>query len=240
MSASVSEVKFKVLRSRRRTISISVNRNEITVKAPHHASDDVIRGFVRENSEWIEKRLSEALEASRRIGDQELFTKNLPYLGQIYPIYFSDTFSRERILFEGNRFTAHVRSRSQKNLERLHAAWLRRRARQIFADRVAAFSHVIGASPSRITIRNQRTRWGSATASTGTLSFNYNILKAPADIVDYIVVHELSHLVEPNHSRSFWKIVESVIPDYKEKVRWLKKNGMSIMGFTDQDESGSD
>ncbi|MFY9394281.1 MAG: M48 family metallopeptidase, partial [Halanaerobiales bacterium] len=85
----------------------------------------------------------------------------------------------------------------------------------------------LGVSYNKIFIRDQKTRWGSC-SSKGNLNFNWRLIMAPLSIMDYIVVHELVHLIHPNHGRDFLKLVESVIPDYKEKKQWLRINGYRL------------
>ena len=94
--------------------------------------------------------------------------------------------------------------------------------------RVKYFAGLMGVSYGRITIRNQRTRWGSCT-SKGNLNFNCLLMLAPEAEIDYVVVHELCHRKEMNHSKAFWDEVEKVLPDYRKSVSWLKKEGSLIM-----------
>jgi predicted metal-dependent hydrolase len=101
------------------------------------------------------------------------------------------------------------------------------RAKRIIPQRVRYYADIIGVSYGRITIRMQKTRWGSC-SSQGNLNFNCLLMLAPEDIIDYVVVHELCHRKEMNHSPRFWAEVEKVIPDYKEKRRWLKDHGASL------------
>lgn len=100
-------------------------------------------------------------------------------------------------------------------------------ARKIFAARVAAFQPLTGGEYTSITIRDQKTRWGSC-SGRGTLSFNWRLILAPPEILDYVVVHELCHLTHMNHSKEFWGLVGKVIPDYKERRKWLKENGHTL------------
>lgn len=102
------------------------------------------------------------------------------------------------------------------------------KARKYIPERVAYFAGRMGVSYGRITIRNQKTRWGSC-SSKGNLNFNCLLMLTPAKIIDYVVVHELCHRKEMNHSKAFWSEVEKVIPDYRESVRWLKEEGSQIM-----------
>ncbi len=103
----------------------------------------------------------------------------------------------------------------------------RQAAREYFAGRCEYYRQFTGGSYTRITIRDQRTRWGSC-SSTGTLSFNYRLMFAPPRVLDYVVVHELCHLTHMNHSREFWSLVASVQPDYKVYRSWLKEHGREL------------
>ena len=84
-----------------------------------------------------------------------------------------------------------------------------------------------GGTYTRITIRDQKTRWGSR-SSSGTLSFNYRLMYAPRKVLDYVVVHELCHITHMNHSKEFWDMVASILPDYKESRNWLKEHGKEL------------
>lgn len=105
---------------------------------------------------------------------------------------------------------------------------LARKALQDLPPRVRHFASLLGVSYGRITIRNQRTRWGSCSAK-GNLNFNCLLMLAPEDVRDYVVVHELCHRLEMNHSPRFWAHVGSVLPDYREQKKWLRANGQSLM-----------
>lgn len=94
--------------------------------------------------------------------------------------------------------------------------------------RAEYFSKIIGVTYGRITIRNQKTRWGSC-SSKGNLNFNCLLMLMPPEIIDYVVVHELCHRKEMNHSKAFWNEVEKVLPNYKEQIKWLKNEGSNIM-----------
>ena len=101
-------------------------------------------------------------------------------------------------------------------------------AKEYFPKRAAYFQQFTGGTYNRITIRDQKTRWGSCSAK-GTLSFNWRLMLAPPSILDYVVVHELCHLTHMNHSSAFWQAVEKVCPDYRTARKWLKDHGQELV-----------
>lgn len=103
----------------------------------------------------------------------------------------------------------------------------RQAAREYFSRRCEYYRQLTGGSYTRVTIRDQKTRWGSCSTS-GTLSFNYRLMYAPPRVLDYVVVHELCHLTHMNHSRDFWELVGSVMPEYKVHRAWLKQHGREL------------
>ena len=102
------------------------------------------------------------------------------------------------------------------------------KALSVIPGRVKYYAEIIGVTYGRITIRNQRSRWGSCSAK-GNLNFNCLLMLAPPEVLDYVVVHELCHRKQMNHSKAFWTEVEKVFPDYKESINWLKEEGSQIM-----------
>lgn len=105
---------------------------------------------------------------------------------------------------------------------------LAEQATQLIPERVKHFAPLVGVTYGRITIRNQKSRWGSCSAK-GNLNFNVGLLLAPPEVLDYVVVHELCHRKEMNHSPKFWAEVSKLIPDYKQHEKWLKDNGRAII-----------
>ena len=112
---------------------------------------------------------------------------------------------------------------SEKRLEAIY----RKAAREYFPKRVSHYAHILGVTYGKISIRDQKTRWGSC-SSEGNLSFNWRLILAPPDVLDYVVIHELCHRKEMNHSKEFWTLVESLMPDYKERRKWLRENGKNL------------
>lgn len=125
-----------------------------------------------------------------------------------------------------------AKNRPVSNLTDTQRAALEKRyitaAKEYFPKRVACFAPLTGGTYTRITIRDQKTRWGSCSAK-GTLSFNWRLMLAPPAVLDYVVVHELCHLTHMDHSKAFWSLVESICPDYRTHRKWLKDHGQELI-----------
>lgn len=132
----------------------------------------------------------------------------------------------------------HISNIREKNKEKQNQSGLQKitmeeiriladKALEVIPKRVEYFAAKMGVTYGRITIRNQKTRWGSCSAK-GNLNFNCLLMKTPPEVIDYVVVHELCHRKEMNHSLRFWAEVEKVLPNYKESKGWLKENGSMI------------
>lgn len=127
---------------------------------------------------------------------------------------------------------AEDRQREMRDIQKLSVHEIQKLtdlALKIIPVKVKYFAGVMNVNYGRITIRNQKTRWGSCSAKRN-LNFNCLLMLAPDEVVDYVVVHELCHLIEMNHSKKFWAQVEQVMPDYKKHKQWLKDHGNEIIG----------
>jgi len=125
---------------------------------------------------------------------------------------------------------AKQRPRLRLNPRQVSEAEARQAVRELVAMLVDEEAPTLGVEPQRIQIRDQRSRWGSC-STRGTLSFNWRLVLAPFEVLDYVVVHELCHLREPNHSRRFWKLVEQRRPDWRAQRDWLHEHGPELLAF---------
>lgn len=121
-----------------------------------------------------------------------------------------------------------VEAEPTEKLTREKVIALAEEALKVIPERVEYFAKVIGVTYGKITVRNQKTRWGSC-SSKGNLNFNCLLMLAPPEVLDYVVIHELCHRKQMNHSKAFWLEVEKVLPDYKEARKWLKEDGSQII-----------
>lgn len=121
-----------------------------------------------------------------------------------------------------------MRQQARIHLDAAQEKELRERAKSVLAQRTAYFARQVGVTYGRITVRDQKTRWGSC-SQTGNLNFNFRLILAPLEVLDYVVVHELCHRRQMNHSTQFWQEVAQVLPDYRKRKAWLTENGWRLM-----------
>lgn len=213
----------QIIRSSRKTVAIIVRRDgKVIVRAPHRLPEKAILRFVSRKSSWISARLAEVQQRNAQVAPKQFVEgETFLYLGESYPLALSDG-TRPVLDLNNGAFTLY--DQALPKAKQAFIAWYREQARLVFTQRVNYYADCHHLAYSKIHISSARTLWGSCSARDG-LSFTWRLVMAPLPVIDYVVVHELSHLVEKNHSRRFWAQVETILPDYKERLDWLKKNG---------------
>lgn len=213
----------------RRTLSIHIDAGRVRVKAPSRLKDARIREFVLSKSCWISRKLVQsarrmAEEPSHRFADGEM----LPLLGKKLPLSVEVGPGRNGVSLSENGLVASLAFDSDRqSLPKIVERWYRARAREVFQDRAAHFSGMLGVTPAKITVRGQKRRWGSC-SSRGNISLNWKLITGPPEILDYVVAHELCHLLHRNHGPEFWKALSGALPDFKTRRQWLKDNGHKL------------
>lgn len=208
----------QIIRSKRRTFALIVeNDGSVTVRAPLRASERIILKLVEEHARWVEKKQAEIRAAVPIQPKQYVPGESFLYLGQAYPLEIVKDQNRKLVLEDGFKLADSM----QANAEMVFQDWYRRQARRVIGARVAFFAERHQFQYKKIRISSARTRWGSCT-SKGTLSFSWRLILTPLDVIDYVVIHELAHTVHHSHSKRFWKLVEKLMPDYKEQRKRLK------------------
>lgn len=214
----------KLVRSKRRTIALVIERDgTLTVRAPLRMAEAEVRRFVEAKSDWIKRKQAEAAKEAV-VPHQFVDGEHFPFLGKAFPLRLVPDL-RPALVMDGECFRLS-RSR-QSDARALLVAWYRAQARKSIAERLEYFACSHNIKPTGLRISSARTRWGSCSRA-GRLSFTWRLVMAPPEVVDYVIVHELAHLREMNHSRAFWELVEAMLPDYKQRRTWLKKNGILL------------
>jgi predicted metal-dependent hydrolase len=226
----MSSVPYRIRRSgRARHARITVGPDGVEVVVPQRFPMREVEPFVEEKRRWIERTLRRMRESELEVGRPELEDGGeVPYLGERLPL---------RVRIEPGRVRPHVKRRGPV----LHAAvgegpdalrdalerWYRKQARLEIEPRLDAAVSRAGTSYTGLQIRGQQTRWASC-SSSGAMSFNWRLLLAPAEVLDYVVEHEVAHLEVPDHSDRFWDLLASRCPDYVEHERWLRRHGHAL------------
>ncbi|WP_338738445.1 SprT family zinc-dependent metalloprotease [Candidatus Dehalogenimonas loeffleri] len=215
---------FLLIRSSRRTLALEIKPDaSLVVRAPRRTPLDQVRCFVEKHAEWIDRKQTIALTRPRPEPRSFIDGEEFWLLGHSYRLQVVETSSPD-VVFDGRlllSITALPRARE------VIIKWYKAKAREIFRQRVAEYGAIMGCQPTIIRITSPRRRWGSCGAGGG-VNFNWKLVMAPLEVVDYLVVHELAHLKCHGHDREFWSMVKRYCPDYLERQRWLKDNGYRL------------
>jgi len=213
----MSEIPYKLVRSRRRTLALIVNREaQLIVRAPMKMSENVILDFIRKKARWIAEKQRQATDTGAK---QKTFTLS----------------NGETVLYQGNTYTILRKPVSDVTLDGhvMHvpdamtldgfAAWMREQGRRMLRERADYFADLMGLRYTSIKMSGAKRRWGSCSARNA-LNFAWRLMMCPPPVIDYVVVHELSHIPHKGHGARFWNHVATVMPDYKEAQQWLRHN----------------
>ena len=210
----------KIVRSRRRTIALIVTPDaRLIIRAPLRAPDAMIAAVIRKKSGWILKKICEMKKrpqaAVHAYDEGEIFW----FLGRPYPLHITD--EAGTAIRRTDRLI--VPRTLRPDIRRGIRHWYMEEAAKEIRSRCMWFSMMTGYSPSSLRITDARQRWGSCN-HRGGLNFSWRLIQAPLSIVDYVIVHELVHLRQPDHSKKFWAKVEALMPDYRKRREWLREN----------------
>lgn len=203
------EVRYKTVRSARRTVVITVREDGVIVKAPYSVSDAVIRDFVERKRRWIESRLAAYGKTAERFADVRAMRCVLD-AGQEKSAVFGAVKNRE----ENGVFYFTDASKVRRVFERTRG-WL-------LTETVHSYSEKFGKAAQDVRLCDFKARWGSCDAQ-GVIKLNWRLMMLPPDLRDYVVAHEVCHLREMNHSAAFWRAVATLCPDYKRRRAALKE-----------------
>jgi len=226
-------VAWELRRARRRTIGLLIDERGLRVNAPRSVSLVEIERALHERADWILRKLVEWREhAARRERLAPRWEDGAPLrvLGRALVLRI-DPAQRGVNEVGGELRVGLPHDTDPERLKDLVQAWLQRQAHRVFAERIPVFAERLGRAPRRWTLSSARTRWGSCT-SDGTIRLSWRLVHFPADIIDYVIAHELAHLREMNHGPRFWSTVGELFPEYEQARSWLRR-------FPDDDDDGT-
>ena len=232
------EVAYEFKRGKRRTIGLSVGPDGLSVSAPRWTPVGEVEALLHDKAGWVLEKLRRARERAGELERSRTVWADgaeLDFLGQRLRLMLdpahgfaqvgavlepaADGPGTLRLGLAGNASEAQIRDAAQ--------AWLMRQAKRVFAERLDHFAPLLGVRYEKLRLSSAGTRWGSASAD-GTIRLNWRLIHLRMDMVDYVVVHELSHLRHMDHSPQFWDVVASVMPDHLERRRALKRAAVPL------------
>lgn len=243
-------VNYTLIRSKRRkTSEIIVDKNsQIIIRVPFEKTISEIEQILNDKIKWAITKQKEYQNELRDIVKPTYENNStLPYLGKNYDLQIrclgndNNNERDEKISFVDNEFIAYIfdiasqshqhinkRTSQIEKVSRLYNDWLRSEANKLFKEKIDKYEKLIAVTPKDIVIKLLRNRWGSLTKQ-GNIHLNFNLIKAPEDVIDYIIVHELCHLKIKGHSYQFWDYLKQFVPDYSEKIKWLERNSTNLL-----------
>jgi predicted metal-dependent hydrolase len=195
----------------------------IEVQAPKGTPDEKVlqlleneRDLIQQKVKEMKARMSGPLEKTYEDGESFL------YLGESYPIriFQNKTIEQDYVVFEGDHLQIHVRHLEKERIKQALKRFYYQQCKALVEMRVASNQSHFKTKPRSIRITDTKTTWGTCDSKL-QLTFNWRLAMAPMQVIDYVVVHEMCHMVHLNHDRSFWRLVGKIIPDYKEQENWL-------------------
>lgn len=211
----------EVIRSKRKTLSLQITKDgKLLVRVPMRISKASIEAFVESHEAWIEKHMQK-VQQNTEIKREFSFSdgQSVYFLGEELKIR-TDSYVKNVLIVDGEILIPDKIPHEDRG--KAVEKYLAKQARFLFPKRVAAFAGRVGAEPQCVTVTSARTRWGSCSGKN-RLSFSFRLIMTPPEQIDYVVVHELAHILEHNHSDNFYAHIARVLPDYKQRQAGLKE-----------------
>ena len=211
----------RLIRSKRNSIALLVERDAtLTVKAPIFVSEKLINDFIFEKRNWILKKQEIAKEKHKNFVPKKFVEgENFLFLGENYELEYIYSLPHP-IMLDKKLF---ILEKHRNVTDKLILYWYKQQALKIISERLKYYSQLSGIRYNSLKITSARKRWGSCSL-IGKLNFSFRLIMAPMEVINYVVIHELAHIIEHNHSKNFWKLVSQYDSEYKTHLTWLKKH----------------
>ncbi len=209
--------------SKRRSIGLRIDERGLTVSMPLRASERWLHSVLLEKADWVVAKLDD-WQRRKPAPQQWHDGAVLPFRGEQFTLRVILSLFETPPQLHGDTLLVHVRDAAQAEAAVLQ--WYRVEAQRVFDECVAYFAPLMQVAPQAVKLTSATTQWGSCTVQ-GVVRLNWQLVRMPLHLIDYVVVHELAHLVEMNHSAAFWRVVESVCPDYRQCRAELRQCGIA-------------
>ncbi len=231
------EVGYEFKRGKRRTIGLSISTDGLSVRAPRWTPVGEVEALLHDKSAWVLEKLQSARERAHEIDQARIVWADgaeLDYLGARLRLVLDPAhgFTQVGAVLENSGEVATLRlglahNANEGQIRDAAQAWLMRQAKALFTERLDHFAPQLGVRYTKLRLSSAGTRWGSASAD-GSIRLNWRLIHLKMEMVDYVVVHELSHLRHMDHSPRFWDVVASVLPDHEQRRRALREAAVPL------------
>jgi len=221
-------LKVEVLRSKRKTYALHIVGKVLQIRVPNRVRDRKIVEILETKERWIRNKAfqlqTQPIKREREFINGESFS----FLGRNLKLKVLEGGKVGTQLIDNYLMTtvrtSEIGDLRKSRIKTYIEKWYVKEAHIRLEEKVIRYSKIIGVSPREMKVRNYKSRWGSCD-NKGRLTFNFHLIKAPHSIVDYVVIHELCHMIQANHSKAFWNVVNKFDPSFKNHKKWLKENG---------------
>jgi predicted metal-dependent hydrolase len=225
-------IEYSIIKSRRiKTSEIIVDADSVVIRIPFQKPASEVHNIVRKKADWIlKKQLEYRVNNSQIVKPTFQHGSTLPHLGKNYSLYIiNNQDTDEKVVFENRQFLVYLNGfkSSKKKIKSLYEKWLIEVTMPFIERKIESYSQELRVTPQMFKIKKLRSRWGSTTID-GAIHLSIDLLKAPNDVIEYMILHELCHFKIGGHSHKFWKLVQKFMPNYQEKIDWLRLNGSSL------------
>jgi predicted metal-dependent hydrolase len=217
-------IRFEIKYKNRTSIGMTIDSfGNVEVQAPKGTPDERVIQLLEEKWELIQQKLTEMKDMLQ--GPQEKVYdhgESFLYLGNTYPIQiFQDmNITQDYVVFEGVKLHIYVKQLEDEKIKQALKRFYYQQCKALVEKSISSYQSNFKTKPRSIRISDNKKTWGTCDSKL-QLTFNWRLAMAPLEVIDYVVVHEMCHMVHLNHDRSFWRLVGKIMPDYKEKENWL-------------------
>ena len=223
-SSHIEGIEIRRSLRRTRTVSLKIKNGKAIIFCPNFVNDNYLRDIILKKKNWIQNKLKQ------KINVIELSeTKKFPILGKNYKIRFLESKKNEvKVIGDSIRISCSTK----KKMKSIFISWLKNQSKNYLKRRLSKLSDRIKIDFQSLFVKTYKARWGCCNSSS-EIFLNWKLILLPKRIVDYVIIHELAHILVPNHSKRFWLAVAELDPNYVEKKDWLKENGNNYIRFNE-------
>ncbi len=220
----IDQIKVKRSSRRFKSISLQIKDGKAEVLCPSYTSDKLIKSILKKRKKWIETKILQSRNRRKIILEDNCF---FPFMGSKLKIKISTSEKNQVIKKKNNLF---LRLKNLEEQKKVFENWLKSESSKYLSNRIEYLSEKTKINFRSLHIRSYKARWGCCNEKS-EIFLNWKLIMLPRKIIDYVLVHELAHIIEPNHSKSFWCLVEKYNKDFNESKKWLKINGNEVIRF---------